>query len=233
MLHVSSIVWNAFQTDAVRWYGAAKSGRSCQDRCTAVQHSLQSGKWADVCCSVAFFSLRFYICGVYAMHMLVDVCFGGDVAKRLYGHRQPTLQALHARQASMCAACTSDTPSSIDALLRCTEQAGARDGTSTHVASDSLLLYAMLQTQQEAAVPLLINCWPSASGSESYVNIEYESTVQFDLHNVAITIPIPGSSAPRINQVSHLCSPNCPWRRRQGCACMRAFMLRVDGRKCF
>ena len=59
-----------------------------------------------------------------------------------------------------------------------------------------------VQTQSESAVPLLINCWPSASGAESYVNIEYESTVSFDLHNVVITIPIPSSgAAPRINQV--------------------------------
>ena len=61
----------------------------------------------------------------------------------------------------------------------------------------------LLQTQSESAVPVLINCWPSASGGESYVNIEYESTVSFDLHNVVITIPIPTSGAPRINQVMH------------------------------
>lgn len=59
-----------------------------------------------------------------------------------------------------------------------------------------------MQTQAESSVPLLINCWPSASGSESYVNIEYECTVDFDLHNVAIVIPIPSTgSAPRINSV--------------------------------
>ena len=51
-------------------------------------------------------------------------------------------------------------------------------------------------------MPLTINCWPSSSGADSYVNIEYESTVEFDLHNVAISIPVPSaSSAPRINQV--------------------------------
>ena len=60
-----------------------------------------------------------------------------------------------------------------------------------------------LQSTDEAKVPLLINCWPSASGAESYVNIEYESTVPFDLHNVAIAIPVTStSSAPHVNQVS-------------------------------
>lgn len=60
----------------------------------------------------------------------------------------------------------------------------------------------MLQTQDESRVPLTINCWPSSSGADSYVNIEYESTVDFDLHHVAISIPVPSaSSAPRINQV--------------------------------
>ncbi len=51
-------------------------------------------------------------------------------------------------------------------------------------------------------VPLLINCWPSASGGESYVNIEYESTTDFDLQNVAIAIPLPALAAsPKVNQV--------------------------------
>lgn len=66
------------------------------------------------------------------------------------------------------------------------------------------------QTQAESSVPLLINCWPSASGSESYVNIEYECTVDFDLHNVAIVIPIPSTgSAPRINSVPPHCALSC------------------------
>ena len=51
-------------------------------------------------------------------------------------------------------------------------------------------------------VPLTINCWPSVSGGESYVNIEYESTVAFDLQNVVITIPLPAlAHAPRVTQV--------------------------------
>lgn len=59
-----------------------------------------------------------------------------------------------------------------------------------------------VQTTEEGMVPLLINCWPSASGGESYVNIEYESTTDFDLQNVAIAIPLPAlASSPKVNQV--------------------------------
>lgn len=59
------------------------------------------------------------------------------------------------------------------------------------------------QSKDESLVPLAINCWPSASGSESYVNIEYESGVDYDLQNVVIAIPLPHMShAPAVNQVS-------------------------------
>ena len=58
------------------------------------------------------------------------------------------------------------------------------------------------QTTDESAVPLTINCWPSVSGNESYVNIEYECTANFDLYNVAIVIPLPASrDAPKINSI--------------------------------
>ena len=51
-------------------------------------------------------------------------------------------------------------------------------------------------------MPLSINCWPSVSGGESYVNIEYEATGAFDLQNVVVAIPLPAlASAPRVNQV--------------------------------
>lgn len=59
------------------------------------------------------------------------------------------------------------------------------------------------QSRDESLVPLAINCWPSASGSESYVNIEYESGVDYDLQNVVIAIPLPHMShAPTVNQAS-------------------------------
>ena len=49
-------------------------------------------------------------------------------------------------------------------------------------------------------VPLTINCWPSISGSESYVNIEYECQTDFDLQNIVVAIPC--HQPPKINQVS-------------------------------
>ena len=61
---------------------------------------------------------------------------------------------------------------------------------------------AAVQTRDESMVPLSINCWPSVSGGESYVNIEYESSAPFDLQNVVIEIPLPAlSHAPRVTQV--------------------------------
>ena len=67
----------------------------------------------------------------------------------------------------------------------------------------ALRLACRWQTRDEALVPLTINCWPSVSGGESYVNIEYDSTATFDLQNVVIAIPLPGlSHAPRVAQVS-------------------------------
>ncbi len=49
-------------------------------------------------------------------------------------------------------------------------------------------------------MPITINCWPSVSGGQSFVNIEYESTASFDLQHVTIAIPLP-SGPPTVNQV--------------------------------
>lgn len=57
------------------------------------------------------------------------------------------------------------------------------------------------QTADESLVPLTINCWPSVSGGQSYVNIEYESSAAFDLHNVAIAVPVPAGGAPTVNSI--------------------------------
>ena len=51
-------------------------------------------------------------------------------------------------------------------------------------------------TRDESKVPLSINCWPSVSGGESFVSIEYEATEDFDLHNVVISIPLPALRDP-------------------------------------
>ncbi|GLJ23098.1 hypothetical protein SUGI_0436060 [Cryptomeria japonica] len=59
-----------------------------------------------------------------------------------------------------------------------------------------------MQSAQEFLVPLSINCWPSVSGGETYVNIEYEASEAFDLQNVLISIPLPAlRDPPTVNQV--------------------------------
>lgn len=59
-----------------------------------------------------------------------------------------------------------------------------------------------LQSKQESLVPLSINCWPSISGRESYVNIEYEASKAFELQNVLISIPLPAlRDPPVVNQI--------------------------------
>jgi hypothetical protein len=51
-------------------------------------------------------------------------------------------------------------------------------------------------------LPLAVNCWPSVSGNETHVNIEYEASEMFDLHNIAISIPLPAlREAPSVRQI--------------------------------
>lgn len=58
------------------------------------------------------------------------------------------------------------------------------------------------QSMDESDIPLTINCWPSVSGGQSYVNIEYECTAPFDLHDVQIVVPVPALAAPpQVNQI--------------------------------
>lgn len=64
------------------------------------------------------------------------------------------------------------------------------------------LLKWRMQSGDESLVPLSINCWPSVSGSETYVNIEYEASAMFDLQNVVISVPLPAlREAPTIQQI--------------------------------
>lgn len=47
-----------------------------------------------------------------------------------------------------------------------------------------------------------VNCWPSISGNETFVNIEYEASDMFDLHNVVITVPLPAlRESPSVRQI--------------------------------
>ncbi|KAL9453061.1 hypothetical protein AB3S75_008789 [Citrus x aurantiifolia] len=64
------------------------------------------------------------------------------------------------------------------------------------------LLKWRMQSADESMVPLTINCWPSVSGNETYVSIEYEASTMFDLRNVAISVPLPAlREAPSVRQI--------------------------------
>ncbi|CAO1944528.1 unnamed protein product [Urochloa humidicola] len=59
-----------------------------------------------------------------------------------------------------------------------------------------------IQELEESSLPLSVNCWPSVSGIETYVNIEYEASEMFDLLNVVISIPLPAlRGAPSVTQI--------------------------------
>ncbi|CAA2982337.1 coatomer subunit delta-like [Olea europaea subsp. europaea] len=65
----------------------------------------------------------------------------------------------------------------------------------------SLLRWRM-QSSDESLVPLSINCWPSVSGNETYVSMEYEASQMFDLQNVVVSVPLPAlREAPNVQQI--------------------------------
>ncbi|XP_052204394.1 coatomer subunit delta-like [Diospyros lotus] len=64
------------------------------------------------------------------------------------------------------------------------------------------LLKWRMQGVDESVVPLTINCWPSVSGNETYVSIEYEASSMFDLQSVVISVPLPAlREAPSVRQI--------------------------------
>jgi len=58
------------------------------------------------------------------------------------------------------------------------------------------------QTQEDAFMPLSINCWPNEAGSKCDVNIEYSlERPDMELNDVVITIPLPsGVGAPVVGE---------------------------------
>lgn len=64
------------------------------------------------------------------------------------------------------------------------------------------LLKWTLQSQDESAIPLSINCWPSENGFGGCdVNIEYNlEHVDLELNNVTVTVPLPLGNAPVIQE---------------------------------
>ncbi|XP_019435576.1 PREDICTED: coatomer subunit delta-like [Lupinus angustifolius] len=74
-------------------------------------------------------------------------------------------------------------------------------GQASDAAGVGLLKWRM-QSTDETMVPLTINCWPSSSGNETYVSIEYEASSMFDLQNVVISVPLPAlREAPSVSQI--------------------------------
>jgi len=68
--------------------------------------------------------------------------------------------------------------------------------------NDVGLMKWRIQGMNEDDLPLTVNCWPSVSGNETYVNIEYEASNKFDLCNVVISVPLPAlREAPSVRQV--------------------------------
>lgn len=49
-------------------------------------------------------------------------------------------------------------------------------------------------SKDEDMIPLVINVWPSTSGGQTTVPVEYEKKCAFDLHDVVVAIPIPGAA---------------------------------------
>ncbi|KAI5401619.1 hypothetical protein KIW84_066191 [Lathyrus oleraceus] len=74
-------------------------------------------------------------------------------------------------------------------------------GQASDAAGVGLLKWRM-QSTDESMVPLTINCWPSSSGNETYVSIEYEASSMFDLQNVVVSVPLPPlREAPSVKQI--------------------------------
>lgn len=55
--------------------------------------------------------------------------------------------------------------------------------------------------KDDKEIPLTINVWPSTSGSETTVPVEFEKHCNFDLHDVDIIIPIPAGT-PVVGEVT-------------------------------
>jgi hypothetical protein len=49
---------------------------------------------------------------------------------------------------------------------------------------------------------IAVDCWPSDSGNETYVSIEYEASSMLDLWNIVISVPLPAlRDAPSVRQI--------------------------------
>ncbi|TPX44620.1 hypothetical protein SeMB42_g02200 [Synchytrium endobioticum] len=92
----------------------------------------------------------------------------------------------------------------VDKKLFTTENiVSTRDGKPFPLNQQAAFLKWRLQTKDDSAVPLSVNCWPSPSGTGNCdVNMEYElQRDNLELVDVVIAIPYPGSTPPTIGEL--------------------------------
>ncbi|KAA8499776.1 Coatomer subunit delta [Porphyridium purpureum] len=76
---------------------------------------------------------------------------------------------------------------------------GLKDPSRPFPVGNTPILRWRSTTKDESLVPLMITCWPSDTGSDCQVNVEYELTTQQELRDVLIAIPTQsGSIAPQV-----------------------------------
>jgi hypothetical protein len=71
-----------------------------------------------------------------------------------------------------------------------------------HLSSSLYIISVLCSKLLHELIFVAVNCWPSVSGNETYVSIEYEASSMFDLRNVVISVPLPAlREAPSVRQV--------------------------------
>lgn len=90
----------------------------------------------------------------------------------------------------------------IDKTLFATESTlGLKDPSRPFPTGNPLgVLRWRLQSKDESLLPLSVTCWPSDSGDDSVVNLEYDlGSVSPELRNVDITVPVPSGAQPVVS----------------------------------
>jgi len=75
-----------------------------------------------------------------------------------------------------------------------------KDNKAYPIGVASSILRWRYVTKDDKMIPLTINVWPSSSGGQTTVPVEYEKHCDFDLVDVVIAIPIPGA-APVVGEI--------------------------------
>ncbi|KAK4534057.1 hypothetical protein CDCA_CDCA01G0082 [Cyanidium caldarium] len=74
-----------------------------------------------------------------------------------------------------------------------------------------------LQSTDESMLPLIINCWPSATANDTTVNIEYEApTPPAALRDVVVCVPVPRAPSSMAPQIGH-CDGQAEYDARRPC----------------